>query len=278
MDRYRIPNLAKACGVLALLAPRRTGLTPSEVARQLSMPRTTAFRVLRTLCGEGLLEESEGRYRAGPGLLRLGLMAVEAAELPARAEPVLSYLAQQTGETAHLAIRAGDRMLIAAVCDSPNPIRVASRPGTLVLMHCAATGKAVLAGMSSEAVRALLPGPKFERRTDRTLTTPAALERELEPIRRQGYALDDGEYHDGVRCLAATVFNARGEATAAIGITAAATRFTKRRIASVARDVKHAAEALSAAMGRTSTGGAEPARAGLRETRDVFGSKPVFEE
>ncbi|UCG17434.1 MAG: IclR family transcriptional regulator [Phycisphaerales bacterium] len=254
MDKYQIPNLAKACRALSWLAAERGAYSASEVARKLQMPRTTAFRVLRTLCAEGLVEEADGRYRAGAGLLRLGLLALQTVEIHSLAEPVLQRLARATGETAHLAVRTGDQMLILQVADSPNPIRVASRPGTLVLIHCAATGKALLAALPPARARAILRGRPLQRRTDRTITTVAALETELEATRRQGYAVDDEEYHVGVRCLAAPVFDARGDVVAALGITAATLRFAKRKIPVVAREVTRAAESLSDALGQRLTG------------------------
>jgi IclR family acetate operon transcriptional repressor len=254
MNTYQIPNLAKACRVLAWLAGERGAFSVSEVARRLEMPRTTALRVLRTLRAEGLLEETDGRYRSGAGLLRLGLLALQSVEINSLAEPILQNLARATDETAHLAVRTDVQMLILRVADSPHPIRVASRPGALVSIHCAATGKALLAAMPPEQVRQLLGGKRLERRTDRTITTLAALEAELEAIRRQGYAVDDEEYHPGVRCLAAAVYDARGEVVAALGITAATVRFAKRKIPAMAREVTRAAEALSRALGQHSAG------------------------
>ncbi len=253
MDKYRIPSLAKACQVLGWLAAERGPHSASEVARKFQMPRTTAFRVLRTLRAEGLVEEVDGRYRGGAGLLRLGLLALQTVEIHSLAEPVLQRLAQTTGETAHLAVRTGDQMLILQVADSPNPIRVASRPGTLVSIHCAAAGKALLAALPPAQVRGILQGKRLERRTGRTITTMVALEAELETIRRQGYALDDEEYHDGVRCLASAVFDARGDAVAALGITAATVRFAKRKVPAVAREVTRAAKLLSDALGQRLT-------------------------
>jgi IclR family acetate operon transcriptional repressor len=250
MNTYEIPTLAKACRLLAWLAAERGAFSASAVARKLQMPRTTAFRMLRTLCGEGLVEEVDGKYRGAAGLLRLGLLAQQSIELPTLAEPVLQELAQVTDETAHLAVLTGDQMLIAQVADSPHPIRVASRPGTLVRIHCAATGKALLAALPPERACKILRNATLERRTVRTLTSMAKLEAEFEAIRRQGYAIDDEEYHDGVRCLAAAVFDARGAAVGALGITAATTRFTKRRIPGVAREVTRAAEVLSGALGQ----------------------------
>ena len=249
MDAYQIPNLAKACRMLMWLASERQAYSVTEVARHLQMPRTTAFRVLRTLCAEGLVEENNGRYSVGAGLLRIGLLALQGVELHALARPVLQKLADATGETAHLAVQSGHQMLIVEVADSPNPIRVASRPGTVVTMHCAATGKALLATMPLERARAILSATPLVRRTERSITELAALEAELDLVRARGYALDDEEYHEGVRCLAVVVRDARGEAVGAMGVTAAATRFTKRMIPAMARDVMNAAQTLSTALG-----------------------------
>lgn len=254
MNKYQIPNLARACRVLSWMAGEPRPYSASDVARQFNMPRTTAFRVLRTLCAEGLLEEVGGKYVRGAGLLRLGLLALESAEIRELAGPVLQALAQSTGETAHLAVPTGHQMLILQVAESPNPIRVASRPGSLVAINCSATGKAILAAMTRERVDELLADRELSQRTARSIATLAGLEAELEKVRRQGYAIDDEEYHDGVRCLAAAVSDGHGKVVAALGITAATTRFTKRMIPTVASEVLQAAEALSQQLGSQKAG------------------------
>jgi len=251
MDKYLIPNLAKACRVLHLLAAERRGLSVTELARRLAMPRTTAFRVLKTLCAEGMIERRNGGYRSGTGLLRLGLEALRALELRTLAAPILRKLARTTGETAHLAVRESSQMLILEVCDSPNPLRVASRPGSLVSIHCAATGKAMLATLPADELQELLAGLELAPRTPNTITSVPGLEKEIEAIRPRGYAVDNEEYHDGVRCLAAPVRDAHGAPVAAIGITGVTIRFTKRRIPEVARAVMQAAESLSSALGNS---------------------------
>jgi DNA-binding IclR family transcriptional regulator len=254
MNAYQIPSLSKACRLLAWLASAPDGRTVSSAAREIQIPRTTAFRVLRTLCSEGLVEDVDGKYRVGPGLVRLGLLALQSVEIPARAEPVLQRLAQATGETAHLAVRAGEQMLIVQVADSPHPIRAASRPGALVAMHCAAAGKAFLAALPQPAVADLLERLVLERRTSRTLTTVTALEAELKKIRRQAYAVDNEEYYEGVRCLAVAVHDAHGDAVGALGVTAAASRFTNKRIPEIADAVTSAARTLSQALGQPDAG------------------------
>jgi DNA-binding IclR family transcriptional regulator len=250
VNKYRIPNLARACQVLKLFAGSEARLSSSEVARRLTIPRTTALRILLTLAEEGLIAREGADYRAGSELVRLGLRALDATPIRARAVPVLRTLSAGTGETAHLAVLSGDQSLIVEVCDSPNPVRAASRPGTLAGIHCSATGKVFLAfGFEGERRDAFVAGLSFEGRTRQTLTSAAALLGECADIERRGYAVDDEEYHPGVRCLAAPVWDGAGVVVAAIGITASTISFPKRRISLVARHVLDAAAALSADLG-----------------------------
>lgn len=246
MNRYHIPNLARACKVLKLFAGSDESLSSSEVARRLDIPRTTALRILLTLGEEGLISREGADYRAGGELVRLGLKALSAVPLRARALPVLRQLAERTGETSHLAILSGDRALILEVIDSPNPVRAVSRPGTMAALHCSATGKVLLAfGVPIERRQAFLQSLDLEARTPNTITDRAILDAACGDIVRRGYAVDDEEYHLGVRCLAAPIADSEGRVVAAVGITASTMSFTKKRVLEVAGHVVLAAESLS---------------------------------
>jgi DNA-binding IclR family transcriptional regulator len=244
MDKYVIPNLANACRMMELLAGGES-LSASELARRLEIPRTTAFRILQTLVGQGYCEAVNGSYRMGPMLLGLGLQALGSFKLRERALPVLKQLSADTGETSHLAVLSGGSGLIVEVYDSPNALRVASRSGTLVDLHCAATGKAICSTMEWEDVLRIVGDGPYRSRTRRTLTTPKAFRADLRKAQARGYAIDDEEYHDGVRCIGAPILQGPPPAVAAIGITGAALRLTKSRLAEVAQQVKLAAEQLS---------------------------------
>jgi IclR family acetate operon transcriptional repressor len=249
MNRYRIPNLARACHVLKLFAGSEASLTSSEVARRLAIPRTTALRILLTLCEEGLISRDGLAYRAGTELVRLGLRALDATPVRERAVPVLRELSASTGETAHLALLSGDRSLIVEVCDSPNPVRAASRPGTLALIHCSATGKVFLSFGFGERLGEFVAGLPLPGRTPGSVTSARELLAECAEIARRGYAVDNEEYHPGVRCLAAPVWDGAGGLAAAVGITASVATFPKKRIPEVARLVLDAATALSRQLG-----------------------------
>ncbi|MGC3989116.1 MAG: IclR family transcriptional regulator [Chthoniobacteraceae bacterium] len=244
MPDYRIPNLANACRLLKAAVQWGRPFRVAEAAVRLGVPRTTVIRIVHTLVGEGFLVQSEQGYQLGGALELLGLAAATTPDLAAVAKPALQRLAEQTRETSHLAVWNEGRALIVAVCDSPHPLRAASRPGTRAYAHASATGKVLLAGQPGEQLRAALPGLERKRLTARTITTLSGLRQELETVRAEGYAVDNEEYHEGVRCLAVPVWDARGKVCAAIGITAAATRFPATRNRPVYAQAKQAAKAI----------------------------------
>ena len=254
-DKYLIPSLARACEILKMIVESGKGMSASEVARQLSIPRTTALRILHTLCREGLLSREAQEFRAGGDLFRLGLRALGATHVREVSIPVLRSLSQSTEETTHIAVLGGDKSLILEVYESSQPVHAAHRPGTLVHIHCSATGKVLLAfAIGCAKLRDFLENAELEARTPNTIISLDELEAECQRIVRQGYAIDNEEYYIGVRCLAAPVWDASGILAAAIGVTASAATFTKRRIPEVAEQVQIAAETLSRSLGfRTET-------------------------
>jgi DNA-binding IclR family transcriptional regulator len=246
MEQYLTPNLVKALEVLRLLAKNEQGLSSSALEKHLSIPRTTAFRILKTLCHTDMAQKKGNLYFAGPVLFEIGLLAISKLNLRERAVPVLQELTRQTSQTSHLAIPSGWHSLILEVCDSPHPIRVASRSGTLADLHCSATGKIFLSYLYAERIDEFCSVVHPARRTLNTMITPEELKSMVEQVRRDGYSRDDEEYHQGVRCMAAPVFDMQGELQAAIGITGPADRIHWNN----ADVVKAAAEQLSRSLGK----------------------------
>jgi DNA-binding IclR family transcriptional regulator len=248
-DRYQIPSLAKACTCLRLMAERTSPINPSDLARAAKMSRTTAFRLLRTLRSEGFVEEVDGGYRLGAGMLGLGIRILDRFSIRAQAVPALRELAHQVGETAHLAVLVENQALIVEVCDSPNPLRVASRPGSLVEPHCASTGKVLLAALSPAQLEALLPTLRLTKYRPTTIAQADSLRKHLVQVATQGFGVDDEEFHPGIRCVAAPVRDRTGAVVAAIGITGAATRIQLTPDSATVRQVLAVAAHLSTTLG-----------------------------
>ena len=248
MNKHAIPNLLRACDVLKLLSQNSCGLTSAEIEKTLSIPQTTAFRILRTLIYQGFAVKRQSRFYPAAGLFEIGLNALSGNQLRSLSVPVLQQLSQQSGYTSHLAIPSGQKSLILEVCDSPSPVRVASRPGSLADLHCSSTGKIFLAYIFSDHLCDYVKFPK-KTRTIKTISNMTQLMRNLEIIRKQGYSLDDQEYHMDIRCLAAPVFDSRSQVIAAIGITAPQRQFPKSLIASIARLVCDSAKQMTNLLG-----------------------------
>jgi len=248
MDQYRIPSLARACEMLELFVDAEAPLSSSEVARRLHVPRTTALRILLTLCEQGLLSRSGNDFEPGGKLFRLGIRALSSLRLRQFAGPILQRLATLLGETTQLVTLSGTQGLVLDVCDGPRLVRIAQGPGALVDLHCSAAGKVLLAFALRSRLAALV-AHGLAVRTPNTLTTLPELEAETERILRLGYAVDDEECYEGVRCLAAPVWDASGGTRAALGVIASASTFTRRHNQEFAQRVLATTRELSASMG-----------------------------
>lgn len=248
MKKYTIPNLQNACRVLKHLAAIDHPMGVGELSEQLEVPRTTMLRIVSTLEEEGLIVADNRRYQLGALMAHLGARAMDNVDVRRMALPILKELSNNSRETSHIASRVGTQVMILEVCDSPNPVRAASRAGSLADIHCSATGKVYLA-YDESADDSLLKEMELKARTQHTMTSIDQVLAETEKTRAQGFALDDEEYAEGVRCLAAPVYDAQGQLATAIGITASTMTFPRERIQEIANNVCIAARKLSKNLG-----------------------------
>jgi len=250
MEQYLTPNLVKALEVLKLLAENEQGLSSSDIEKKVSIARTTAFRILKSLCHKEMARKQGGLYFAGSMLYEVGLQALSRLPLRQRAVPVLQELTCRTGHTSHLAVPSGWHSLILEVCDSPSLIRVASRSGTLAYLHCSATGKNFLSYLYSDRLEEFIAQAGLQKRTSKTIKDIDSLKAMIQEVKKQGYALDDEEYHQGIRCLAASVFDMHKQVIAAVGITGPATEISFEMIPSLSKIVIASAADLSRSLGK----------------------------
>jgi DNA-binding IclR family transcriptional regulator len=248
MDRYRIPSLARACEILEIFVESDAALSSSEVARRVRIPRTTALRILMTLCEQGLLSRRGNDFEAGGALFRLGIRALNAQRLRRFAVPILQRLAGELRETAQLVTLSGTDAVILDVAEGPRLVRIAQAAGAVLDLHATAAGKVFVAHALRPQLAALV-AHGLPVRTPNTLTTLADLDAEATRIQGLGYAVDDEECDEGVRGLAAPVWDASGSNRAAIAVIASASTFTRRQNVEFAQRVVEAARELSAAMG-----------------------------
>ncbi len=244
--KYQVPSVEDACRVLQAVCASSDSLSLAELVKVAESSRTTVLRIASSLCNNGFLErQADGRYVVGDTMRVIGSRVQNDSSLRSRAIPILQELARATGETTHLAIPLKAHCLLQEVVDSPQLVRVASRPGTLVDYHCSVTGKSILASrpdLCSELREVSL----LRQHTVHTITSWEALDLELAKVRKKGYAVDNEEYHLGVRCVGAPVRDKDGNVIGAIGVTATTTRLAKRDLPAVAKLVMECVQQLQA--------------------------------
>ena len=240
----------KVLKILEALHSNPSGLQLQQIAKQTAINKSTAYRFLAHLQGEGYLyRDNAGAYVIGPKLARMGSGINFEESLRKMARPILQKLWSATGETVNLAVLDGQQILYLDVIESSHTFRLASQNGARRPLYCTALGKAILAYLPAEETDELLRSLIFERQTPRTLTQPAKLKRDLAKSRMQGYAIDNEEAVLGARCIAAPVFDATGKVVGAISISGPLIRITTEKVSALAALVKEAAHSISRRLG-----------------------------
>ena len=240
-----VQSLERAFDLLERMADAGGEVGLSELSAGSGLPLPTIHRLMRTLVGCGYVRQQPNRrYALGPRLIRLGEGASRL--LGTWARPYLAALVEATGETANMALLDGDEVVYVAQVPSRHSMRMFTEVGRRVLPHSTGVGKALLAQLPPQEVRALLARTGMPAATERTLTDPDAFLAELDQVRALGHAVDDSEQEVGVRCLAVAVPDS--PTAAAVSISGPAGRVTDEatdKIVPVLHDVaRQLAQAL----------------------------------
>lgn len=241
-------TVARAIEIIGFVSRQHRAL--GEVADHLGVHKSTALRLLQTLEENGFVRRvPEGGYGMGFQLIALGQLALEQVEVRSLAQPVLRRLREEHGHTVHLGELAGDRIVYVDKIDGRGTVAMGSRIGLPARTHTAAVAK-VITACQDEAIRArILDAAEFTRFTPATIVDRAALERELVATRERGWAEDDGEHEDYINCVALPIFDARGQVTHGISVTALKAVAPLSRLRAEIGDFRAAAQEISQSLG-----------------------------
>ena len=190
----------------------------AELASAADLAKPTAHRLLGVLTEENWAVAHEGgRYGIGPAARAVAAMVGSGTH--ESVESVLADLQRRVGQTIHLGMRSGDRMVYTHKVEGREGLAMASRVGNEQPLHSTAIGKCILAGLDDEQVAEFAGRAGLPPRTGQTITTLDALRRELAEIRARGYAIDEQENEDNIRCLAAPIEAADGRVMGAVSIS-----------------------------------------------------------
>jgi IclR family transcriptional regulator, KDG regulon repressor len=252
---YKVQALDRAFAVLDLLGESETPLGLAQVASSLQLHKSTAHRFLMVLERHHMVERTtNGKFRLGLRLFDFGNRAIEQYDLRERAQPHLKRLVSETEETAHLCVLEQARVIYIDKIEPARSVRMITRIGSSNPVHCTSVGKAILAFLPEERINDILRRTKFEKFTQRTIASAEALRTEIEKTRRRGYAVDDEEFEEGLRCIAVPLLDAQRLPVGAVSVSGPSFRVTAQKLPSIANHLVHCVRGISADMGFTSAG------------------------
>ncbi len=221
MATPRIQSVDRAFSLLACIAAQGGIESLPAMAARCGLSVATAHRLLATMESLGaVVHTAPGQYRIGMGVLQLSRGASVEGLLAAAAEPVLRRITQSLAPVAHLGVLDSEGMVTYLAKAGRRCARVPTKIGSQLEAYCSALGKVLLAHWPDSEREAYLDAGPFIALTARTIVDPAVLERELCRVRRRGFAVDDGEIFDDLRCVAVPIRDASGAVVAALSASA----------------------------------------------------------
>lgn len=248
---YFVPGLSRGLHVLEVLAEHAQPLTLSEIAEELGISRSSAYRLVYTLKYMGFLENpGDGReFALGPRVLNIGFAYLASQDLVRSARTDLEALRDTTGISTHLAIRDGRDVLFLDCVQSKTGFLSNVSVGARIPAHATPLGWLMMSDISNRDLAMLFDGVKMVRLTDATPTDLGALSKAIADASSRGYVVSDGIVERGGRSISAPVHSRSGQVVAAIDISGPSSAFDGLDEARLIADVQHAARAISARLG-----------------------------
>jgi IclR family acetate operon transcriptional repressor len=246
-----VQALSRALDLLECIAAAEAGLGLGELGQMAGLPSSTVHRLLKSLEQRHYVvhDEDRGRWFIGVQAFSVGGAFLRGRNYAALARPIMRRLMEEAGETVNLAAEDRGEAVFLAQVECRQMMRALSQPSIRVPLHCSGVGKALLAALPVPEVEAVLAERHPVGLTDKTITDPESLLRELAASRKRGYAIDDEEHAVGLRCVAAVIHDEHGRPLAALSISGPTARIPNERIAMLGTMVVLAAAEVTAAVG-----------------------------
>jgi DNA-binding IclR family transcriptional regulator len=244
-------SLERGLALLETVAAAGRPASLAETARRLGLHRSTAHHLMQTLVSAGYLRQEKATrgYELTPKLYQLTGRLWSTEQLRDLAQPFLEDLMRATGEGTSFAAWLNGEVTIVAKREAEAPVRVVQDVGGQRPIYCTAVGKAIAGWLTAAELRAALGRTRMQRLTPKTITTLAAFEAEVRRIRAAGYALDDEEQFEGLRCVAMPVFCYTGGVLGAMCVLGPRHRMTQQKLLAVRVPLGEMAKALSERLG-----------------------------
>lgn len=251
---YSVPPVERALNLLRHIGNGRRCRNLSTTSKELGINRTTLIRLIHTLEANRMIEQVEegAGYRLGPGVISLAAQAIHGRDIVRTCQPLLLELAHSTGMSAHFGILDGTDLIYLSR-ETPNTHLVSNmRPGSRLPSYTSSGGRAILAEMAEDELRALFSGVKLEQVTAKTPMSLSAVLAQARLDKAAGFAWSEGNFEAGIGSCAAAVLDHRGRPVGAINVSGPESRFIEEGHSSegpIKEAVQSAAKQASMTLG-----------------------------
>ncbi|MEP7328497.1 MAG: IclR family transcriptional regulator C-terminal domain-containing protein [Betaproteobacteria bacterium] len=247
----QVQSLTRGLSLLEALAKAESGLSLTDLAREVTLPPSTAHRLLATLEKMGYVYQGGelGRWYVGLHAFTVGSSFLANRDFVAQSHPYLRRLMEQSGETANLGILDGTEAVFIDQVQCRETMRTIVKLGSRVPLHASGVGKAIFAALPDEQIDAIMKVRGLPRITANTITSPETMWASIRVIRQRGYSFDDEEHLPGTRCVASPIYDEHAETLGALSLAGPSSRLPDERIKQLGPLVAHGAEELTRRLG-----------------------------
>ena len=242
--------LERGIKTMTLLSSKKS-LGVTELADLLEVNKSSAFRILESLQKFNFVEQDNvtSKYKLGPAVLKLSEQVYKNLNIISTAKPLMGKLAEEIKESVHLCKLSNDNAVIIEQIMVNSRLVVNARIGNMEPLHCSAVGKCLIAFADDIMKESIISRLNYERFTEKTITTKEELKSELRSVEDKGYAVDDCELSEEIKCIAAPIFNHLGEAKYSLGVSVPTTRMNNYKLEELAVKLKRVADVISSQLG-----------------------------
>lgn len=231
-SEYLIQAVSHALDLLEQFHGETDELGVTELSKRLKLHKNNVFRLLATLESRGYIEQNKvtENYRLGLKTLELGQTFIKQMGLLRQSKPVIEDLVKICNETTYVAVLKDFHIIYLDSVETTMTVRVVPRVGSRLPAYCTAAGKVQIAYMSGEEIDHYLPNRELEKFTANTISDREVLKKQLAEIAEQGYAIDNEELDEGVKCVSAPIRDYTRRIIGAVSISGPSMRFSDERI------------------------------------------------
>jgi len=251
MEKKVIQSIDRALQVIELFSLEKPEWGVTEISKNLNIYKSNVYNILTTLVERGFVikDSKTDKYKLGIKFFELGSVVIKNMDLRKIAHPHIEKLSKEFNETVHLGVLDKGRVISIEREESGQSLSPRIFIGKRAPLHCTAVGKAIMAYLSEDKVSLIVKEKGLEKYTENTITDREKLEKEFLKIRKQGYAVDNMEHEEGVRCVAGPIRDYTGKVIASMSVSGPAFRINGNNIPNIAKKVKEYCDCISEEMG-----------------------------